>query len=334
MYFWGFIIFLFIIEDPTSFQHIKNSLIYLSIPVIPVYLNFYIFEKFFFRKQYFIYAILLILIIFIFTVTGFSLLPDEIRGKGSLTGFSIYIMFFIFVTTALKIGKRGLKQNMLYQELQAKHFQTELNLLKSQIHPHFLFNTLNNLFSMAKKQDDQSTANGIAKLAHLMRYMIYDSSVDRICLQKEIEQINSFLELQKLRFTPDDDIKIDFEVVGRVDNIFIPPMLLIPFIENAFKHSVSLENPTHIDINIKTENESISFSVKNTVNQYKNTVNKYKNTLNQYKNNLEENDSGLGLSNVKRRLELLYPDTHNLKISDNGEFYQVSLQLFFSTKDN
>jgi LytS/YehU family sensor histidine kinase len=224
-------------------------------------------------------------------------------------------LLLIIISTGFKLGIKGIKQELRYREIKEQQVKTELDLLKAQIHPHFLFNTLNNLFSMARKNKDDPTAEGIAKLSHLLRYMIYDSKVEKIILKKEVEQINSFIELQKFRFEKDDDIKIDFNIDGDIEKAKIAPMLLIPFVENAFKHSISLQNPTIIEINLLIKNNDLHFSVKNSIYSKKQKQ--------------ENAESGIGLINIKRRLELLYPDLHELKIKEDENFFQIDLKLNF-----
>ncbi|MCP4727272.1 MAG: hypothetical protein GY863_19705, partial [bacterium] len=273
-----------------------------------------------YKRKFIVYAVLLIIIIAAFgyfshwIMTNYMAEPDAEKQSG-MFGYFMTIIFLIFITTALKLTKRSIRQEFQLQEIQSKQTKTELDLLKSQINPHFLFNTLNNLFSMARKDKDSKTADGIAKLAHILRYMLYESNVDETGLDKEIEQINSFIELQKLRFSKDDDIKIDFRIDGPVETVKIPPMLLMPFVENAFKHSVSLQAATIVEIQISISDRKLTFSARNTINRSRQEA---------------DNDlPGIGLTNIKRRLELLYPDNHELVISDDGEYYNVKLIIRF-----
>ncbi len=223
-----------------------------------------------------------------------------------------FICMYIVITTALKIGKAGFEQRLAFQQIKAKHIQTELELLKSQINPHFLFNTLNNLFGLVRKLDE-TVAGGIAQLSHLMRYMIYESNVERIELEKEIRQIQRLIELQKLRFLKEDDIAIDFKIEGNIKKVLIPPMLLIPFVENAFKHGISLEQSSFINIRLAIRDNSLQFSVKNSIN-----------TL---KEEMENTNPGLGLQNVRRRLELLFPETHEFKVQNSNKEFVITLTL-------
>lgn len=136
------------------------------------------------------------------------------KSRGHLPGTIFSLTFLLGFTTAIRYARAGIRQRLQLQEITAKQLQTELALLKAQINPHFLFNTLNNLYAMALRQEDPATAQGIAKLSHLMRYVIHECNVDRIELAKEVEQIRGFIELQKLRFSEGDDIRIDFEIGG------------------------------------------------------------------------------------------------------------------------
>jgi LytS/YehU family sensor histidine kinase len=232
--------------------------------------------------------------------------------KGSMAGAIVMVFFMLLITTSFKVLADSVKQRFLMQQIEAKQVQTELRLLKAQINPHFLFNTLNNLFGMARKQDPH-TADGISGLSHLMRYMIYESNVELISLEKEIQQINRLIELQKLRFTKDDDIQIDFSIDGEAANVQIPPMLLIPFVENAFKHGISLVTPSFVRIHLNVEKDKLEFLVSNS--KHLRSENK------------DEIGLGIGLQNVSRRLELLYPGKHELAISDGEKVFEVRLLL-------
>ncbi|MBU0474079.1 MAG: histidine kinase [Bacteroidetes bacterium] len=222
-------------------------------------------------------------------------------------------LLLMIITSGARSYYRGIKLQLQLQEVQTKQYQAELDLLRFQINPHFFFNTLNNLFSMARKQKDESTSKGIAKLSHIMRYIIYDCNVDKIELEKEIDMINNFIELQKLRFSDEDDIKINFGIVGELQNQEIAPMLLVPFVENAFKHGISLKNMSPINIKLKIETETLIFSVRNNVNKLR--------------YNRENEHSGIGLQNVKRRLELLYPNKHELLIENIDDKFDINLKI-------
>jgi len=316
MVYWvGFALAIFIpVQTIQSISMAFRISIGIVLPLIPaVYFHFFILERFHKRGENLKYIIILILFLILAGVTTqyfIDLLVPEVKG-----GIKAFLNppFLIIFTSGFRYYTQGLKLQMQLQEAQAKQYKAELDLLKFQVNPHFFFNTLNNLFAMARKHKDQSTAKGIAKLAHLMRYLIYDCNVDKISLEKEIEQIGYFLALQKLRFSEDDNIKIVFTKTGNYEDKLITPMLLIPFVENAFKHGISLSSKSEIIINLSTDNQHFFFEVTNQINKNK--------------KDKELNESGIGLINVRRRLELLYPDSHELKIENSGDTFYVALKL-------
>lgn len=317
LFYW--LLFSLVIFIPVSVFNTNKFAFLVSIGVvlpciIPVYINFYLLDKYLIKRKYFKYSFWLIILV---TISGafaqfiiYLLVP---MGKGDVFATFGNPLIIIIITSGVRYYWRGVKLQLQLHEAQAKQYKAELDLLKYQVNPHFFFNTLNNLFSMARKQKDQSTAKGIAKLSHLMRYMIYDCSVEKINLTKEIEQINNLIELQKLRFSQEDDIEIKFNINRHPENQEIIPMLLIPFVENAFKHGISLKKKSAIDINLSVNENQLLFSVKNNINRLRHDRN--------------DQNSGVGLANVKRRLELLYPETHFLQIKNNSESFEVILKL-------
>ncbi len=277
------------------------------------YANFFLLNRCFNRRRYAAYVGGLVVTLGTFGFLLNYVISLIFKGHSYLASQIFSLTFFVAFTTALHYARAGVRQRLQLQEISAKQLQTELALLKAQINPHFLFNTLNNLYAMALRQEDQATAQGIAKLSHLMRYVIYDSNVDRIELTREVEQIRSFIELQKLRFSEEDDIRIEFETDGDVDRYAIAPMLLLPFVENAFKHGIRLSSPSRVSLRLAVNNGTIRFSVENSVHDA--AVRS------------AETDSALGLRNVKRRLELIYPGSHSLSTSESEGTYRVVLDL-------
>lgn len=319
VYFWGAIFCFFILTvsskegpPPTFWQRALNGLIAIGTALIPVYFHFYIFEKFLYRKKYLVYGVLLAATLVGGSFLSRSLFVLVMNKQVGVVSFFFNTIMWLLITTAVKVLKDSINQRFQLQEVSAKQVQTELELLKAQINPHFLFNTLNNLFGMAR-QRHEATANGIAGLSHLMRYMIYESNVDRISLEKEIEQIKRLAALQKLRFSEEDDIRIDFTVTGDPARAEIPPMLFIPFVENAFKHGISLQAPSFIKINLAVLEDSLRFSVVNSVHPDRREK--------------EESDARVGLKNVKRRLELLFPDSYELTVQSSDKEFKIDLEL-------
>ena len=197
--------------------------------------------------------------------------------------------------------------------MEAEKLFSELAFLKSQVNPHFLFNILNNICSLARKKSEE-TENAIIKLAQIMRYMLQDSKDEKVSLEKELEYLRNYIELQRLRIS--DQVKIHYTVEGQPEAILIEPLLLIPFVENAFKHGVSYLEDSVIDILLLINTARLSLQVHNKI----------------LRRDIEIPfpDSGIGLKNVIRRLELLYPDKHSLIIKDDGKEYQVELTIHFT----
>ncbi|TDG35490.1 sensor histidine kinase [Pedobacter changchengzhani] len=189
-----------------------------------------------------------------------------------------------------------------------------LNFLKSQINPHFLFNALNTLFGTALQENAERTGEGIQKLGDMMRFMLHENTLDKISLAREVEYLNNYIDLQKLRISRSGDIKIETTIDDQVNNLQITPMLLIPFIENAFKHGISLQQPSHIKITLQTTNNILHFDVSNSI-------------YIKADNDPEKLKSGIGLQNVKQRLALLYYGKHELIIHENAKEFFVHLTL-------
>jgi len=191
-----------------------------------------------------------------------------------------------------------------------------LNFLKSQINPHFLFNALNTLFGTALQENAERTGEGIQKLGDMMRFMLHENTQDKISLTREVEYLNNYIDLQKLRTSRSGDIRIDTHIEEQLNNLQITPMLLIPFIENAFKHGISLQQPSYIKITLQTKESTLYFDISNSI-------------YIKADNDPEKLKSGIGLENVKQRLSLLYYGKHELIIreSANEFFVHLTLQL-------
>ena len=204
------------------------------------------------------------------------------------------------------------KSELLQTQLQANQLSTEIKFLKSQINPHFLFNTLNNLFSMAQGKGNDELADGISKLSGMMRYMLYDSNEESVPLSKEITYLEECITLNKLRYA-DEEVIVTFDHAGPIADIRIAPMLFIPFVENAFKHGVAIGQRAAIQIAIVVSGQKLIFS---SVNTDYSMIRK-----------MEMEISGIGLENVRRRLELVYPDKHRLKINKEDGKFMINLEI-------
>lgn len=224
---------------------------------------------------------------------------------GSSTGVFVISIVYRKVIDAIRREKEQ-------KEKRTQQLFTELKFLRSQISPHFLFNVLTNLVSLARKKSDQLEPS-LIMLSGLMRYMLYDAQGKKVALEKEIEYLNSYIELQKLRFG--NDVQIDSNITFQSEDgaYMIEPMLLIPFVENAFKHGVGYIQDPQIHIKLSLVHGVMTFEVWNKFDREQDT-------------NKDEN-SGIGLPNVQYRLNLLYPGKHSLVIQDDNNCFHITLTL-------
>lgn len=227
---------------------------------------------------------------------------------------SLIFLSALGIAAAYFFIKEWIRNDLMRSHAEAQQFSTEIKFLKSQINPHFLFNTLNNLFSMAQKSDNDELADGISKLSGMMRYMIYESNTDRVPLQKEIEYLEDCIALNKLRYA-DNEASVSFRhpVQNEIADVQVAPMLFIPFVENAFKYGVLIGRNSVIAIAISVNQKKLTFTCENT--DYS-AVKK-----------LDEDKNGIGLENVKRRLQLVYPGRHELQAGPDSGKYKVNLQI-------
>ena len=220
----------------------------------------------------------------------------------SIMGLAAGIQFF----------KLYLKEEQRKHQLQAAKLSTELNFLKTQVNPHFLFNALNNLYGLAIEEKKENIAAGLEHLSGIMRYLTYESNADKVPLEKEIQLLQNYIEIQNLRLSETDDITISFQIKGNLNNRVIAPVVLLPLVENAFKHGVQAEQKCLVDIRLSTDKDTLNFEVKNGI-------------LPQRKHKLI--DRGIGLENVQKRLTLIYPVQHEFEIIETKEQFIARLSI-------
>ncbi|HEX6846060.1 MAG TPA: sensor histidine kinase [Chitinophagaceae bacterium] len=208
--------------------------------------------------------------------------------------------------TVIRLFKYLIIKQQEWMQAQKEKVAAELQLLKAQLHPHLLFNTLNNIYSFSLEQSPK-TPGMILKLSSLLSYMLYDCRTDEVRLEKEIEIMKNYVDLEKERYG--ERIEISWNSEGEISDKFIAPFLMLPFLENAFKHGTSeqIEKPW-LGVDISVKNDVLKCKIANSKNEY-----------------VVYNNNGIGISNVKKRLELIYPDNYELKMSDEGNFYVVSM---------
>ncbi|MEI6864811.1 sensor histidine kinase [Flavicella sp.] len=224
--------------------------------------------------------------------------------------FFLYVML-IAIGTSIRLVIEWYKNEKIKKETEIQRVNTEISFLKAQLNPHFLFNTLNSIYSLANKKSDNTTES-IVTLSELMRYMIYETDKDLVPLQNEINYIKNYIALQNLRLKDSRGVRINI-----YEPIFhkIEPLLLISFIENAFKYGTDYNGRTDIRIKIEVKDNLLLFEVSNYVSTH----------------NRDLKNSGIGLKNVKNRLKLRYPKTHELKIEEKEQQFKVTLKIKLNT---
>ncbi|MFI5186767.1 MAG: sensor histidine kinase [Chitinophagales bacterium] len=224
----------------------------------------------------------------------------------SLNKVISFSLIVLLIGGLIRLGFSFIKNQNEKKVLENATLNAEINFLRSQINPHFLFNTLNGIYALAHEGSGQ-TKDAILKLSDLLRYVLYDSSDEKVPLSKDIQYITNYIDLQRLRLS--SKVLIDYRIEGNIQNHSISPLLLIAFIENAFKHGISYSHSSAIRIHIKVFEKTLTLYVENPV---------------------VENNSfagGLGLKNVKRRLELIYPGHHSLDIFQKNQLNIVNLKI-------
>ena len=277
-------------------------------PFFPVsYLNYYLKNRFLDQRKYGIY-ILFLPVQIIFGVAlyqfGYLFYPEAYEP---LIRDAFNVSLILLLSTSMIYFKRGLVNQYQLQELKAKSAENELNSLKAQINPHFLFNNLNNIYSI-NQMDSQKGSEMILELAEVMRYHLQFSKQSYVSISSEFQLIQSYIELEKLRLK--NNCTLNIQIKEGDDNHKIAPLLLLPFVENAFKHGTHPTQDCFINLTIEIENGRLYFSINNSLIKNKRVVKAH-----------------VGLKNTKRRLFLLYPDRHSLKIKSDEATYQVKLEI-------
>ena len=292
--------------------------------------------KYFLQDKKFTYVIIIIgLILATHYITNFieeSYLFDPIQDEKfreamkSVTGkdenfrppmkafgfFNHFISSILLSGFAIGLGvMEKLKQNEKKQkELEKEKLNSELAFLKNQISPHFFFNTLNNIYSLIGI-DGPTAQDSVLKLSKLMRYLLYESEHGETMISSEIDFMNNYIDLMKLRLSARVELNIDFP--KEFSDFSIPPLLFVPFIENAFKHGINSRDRSFINISMKIDNDKISFNAENSIGKSSQVG--------------DLQHSGIGLENVRKRLGLLFPDSYELKIEQDVTIFHVQLSI-------
>lgn len=325
IYMFNQILLTFAMMSGNKYDPFREITIYPLTSFITFYCFYFTYQLFFTRKHK-LFPVLLLIAVFAFLIPfriGLEYLFWKYIGYGHLespqyliidrswwfNSLRLVIIYGIYaLLIQLAIG--WFDTQKLRTELMLEKQAGELSLLRSQVNPHFLFNTLNNIYSLVyKKSDDAPEA--VMKMSAIMRYMLYDATTDAVLLEKEVEYLKSFIELEKLRIRQKDFV--DFQLSGNYNGRTIAPMLLIPFVENAFKHGSRIATNPGIRISLTILPEQIRFEVNNNIRKNANVT--------------KDRLGGIGLTNIRRRLNLLYPGKHQLDIISDENTYNVKLIL-------
>ncbi|TDQ31050.1 sensor histidine kinase [Zeaxanthinibacter enoshimensis] len=307
----------------------KANLIGFPIHMALAYLNIYVLmPRYIFRRKYLDYSLLVLgalglMLLVKYNLTqallGASSIPaghqpiSEMTLNYAITAMlgELYVISFV---TAIKITIDWLRENSKFHALEKRQLSTELQLLKTQVSPHFFFNTLNNIYSLTLEQSPKAP-QVVLKLSDMMRHLLYSTDRPYQTLHEEFRYIHNYIELQRIRY--DDSLHLQWNVSGKYDECSIPPMLLIPLVENCFKHAGSSSTePIFIEINAKVKENWLHFETNNSIRP-------------ESDQSLHEHpEKGIGLSNVRKRLSLAFrPEDYDLTISESEQNYRVLLKL-------
>lgn len=315
-------------KRPVVFPYIASFQFLFSFAIFPASISFYIFYRILYAKFLSKKRIGLLFLSGILTSIGSGILgivmmaiiaflkmgPGVFNdGWSSATTITIIIAFNALANGIVGLVMKGFITSYgdikLKEDLNKKNYEMELALIKSQINPHFLFNTINNIDVLIEK-DAVKASSYLNKLSDIMRFMLYETKTEKIALEKELTYIEKYIDLQKIRTSNIN--YINYSVEGDSTNLMIAPMLFIPFIENAFKHTENKKVENAINIKVTIEQELIIFECENKYSE---------------NNQTKLDQSGLGNELIRKRLTLLYPDKHKLNVTDKDGTYKVKLTL-------
>ncbi len=300
---------------------IARNLITVTFQAILVYFNFWILiPRYFQQNRPISYYGLLMLAIAVITpirvyvdnwlITDTDSIGLEFYTLPHIANVVLSSVTILFISSSFKYRQLRLKNEQVQQELKSYRLEAELRFLQTQVNPHFLFNVLNNIYTLAYTNSKEA-APMVMKLSEMMRYMLYTSNAEKVSLKKEINYLENYIALQQMKKSQKQ--KISFESIGVSNDLFIEPMLFIPFFENSFKHG-NIDNTEEgwLDSSLKANQYKIDFYIANSISR-----------------NAKKKDKvgGIGLENIQQRLQLLYPNQHTLTIEEEVDTYTVNLKL-------
>lgn len=315
---WGVLFLLVLLQNDLSDWNDEDyflSAIVLVCMGTVAYMNLYLLiPRYLFAKKYAHYTGFLFVIVFLtaslitWIISDLDL--DSIYWSSRLVVTSIAMVSLALLTSAGKLLLEYLRKMMKLQEIENKQLKDALALLKAQIQPHFLFNTLNNLYGLITQDQNQKAAEITLKLSGLMRYLLESSKTDKVSLKKEIQFLEDYLSLEKIRLSKNAEVRL--EVSGIDKEVFVAPLLFIPLVENAFKHGLQhITTGGFAHFSFALQGNDLFFEAKNSMDD----------------NFAVQARSGLGLDNLRKRLQLIYPEKHQLDIESTSSFFKITLHL-------
>lgn len=306
-------IFVMPLKDPGKPNYLQwHTIVFTALQTVGFYFSAYVlYPRFLLKKRVAAYILSIIGISFLFALVPgcIMVISGELPWYAIFAGIvvKIFIGLFVFGTAT---SYRFIVDVINTERLQKETLTMELSFLRSQVSPHFMFNALNSMVSLARKKSDLLEP-ALLKMSNLMHYMLYDSDEEKVSLHKEVEYIRSYIDLQTMRFG--DSVKILFMVQPGNYSHIIEPMLLIPLIENAFKHGVNVADEPEINIELAVAEKEVSLTVSNKTIAYTAQV--------------ADKTKGIGLTNLERRLKILYPGKHQLAAQKEGNWFHASLKI-------
>jgi two-component system LytT family sensor kinase len=296
--------------------------------IITFYLFYFIVSPKYFNRKGIIFLVLfdivylavsglIVTFIFYYPYVYFYNTPDPVNYilKTGMKEYFFYVVsghtIFSILGALSKILLIGYENKMKQKEIEKQNMSIELAMLRAQINPHFLFNTLNNIKSLIQRLPSKAMSS-VEKLTEIMHYMIYESSVEKVPLGNEIKHIRNYLDLEKIRYSDPDFIR--FETSGECSNVLIPPLIFMPFVENAFKHGDKLKPSPGVRIRLDVNESGIFFEITNHIRENVGILKK---------------NSGFGLLNIRRRLDLLFGRKYELMINDSNQIFNVKLNIAY-----
>lgn len=274
-------------------------------------------------KAFFLFFIIFLVATFLDRIiSGFDWIEPTLNGKPldyrfinlmPISKNAFLLLGILGLSASIQFFQSSVKQQQQIFKLKEEKLESELAFLRSQVNPHFLFNMFNNLYSLALREGSSELAKGLSGMAGLMRYLTYECHIPRVPLAKEISLIHSFIELQRIRIGDDHEAFINFRADGDFLDCSIAPVLLLPLIENAFKHGVAPRQEVWIDIILRREQFTLVMEVKN-----------------KKPTSFVTMTTGVGIMNLRKRLELIYPGAHELTINNEPDWFKIVLKISFS----